>query len=331
MPSNKFKSIGRISGLLAFCLLAWEAEDYLSPEGYSFKDAFRLSAMDGQCFYASRTDRLETETQKDLFVLFDMGKLTETGRYILDQARADGTLICSSDNMDSNLVASVAAAYYYEDKILALNAVYSGSIYRAVSSMLHELRHKDQVKIGFSDLSEGNFRPKDLMIMTWLIEADARLLAILFAYEAQQQGQPEYLEELIADYNYLYLWEAFEGSLVEKPGDMRAAMQSVIYEFRNNQSLACTYDDSALRNMDKRGYEFDPDVPVTELMSDDKLMALGKISTYPNYMDKKLMAYIRASITDVGFENSLLSRQNLHEHPNRDCMLLPSINYDNAS
>ncbi len=275
--------------------------------------------LQGQCIYAHRTDDLTTSRQQEILTVLEAGSSSKTMRYFARGAREDGTLLCSIDELKANKedhpkedrpkVSSVTLAHSLVGKnTIEINSDLFERDNFPIWVLPHELRHKDQDKMGFPVSGRANLKPKYDLALTWVKEADSRLVSIVSAYELAQRGDSSQINLLRSDSWHAKLIKAFEESLEKDPDDMATAMRAVIYAFRAEKDLSCNYDNRKLAYLEEISYQFDPNKPEDKPFTRESLLALGQIGDYPNYMDWDLMQYLWKSVSDEDVQALLEKR-----------------------
>ena len=171
--------------------------------------------------------------------------------------------------------------------------------------MVHELRHKFQLDTLGGDgwlTTPRNVPGRERVLINWLTEADARLAAVVYAWEMAQRGDRKYADDLRKNAWYRPLLTAFEASLAQKPGDMKAAMQAVILAFTQVPPLARNYANAAMDYIERAGARFNPREAAATVMDAVSLQRIGAAEPYGNYIDAGFIAEFSGKFTDADFD-----------------------------
>ncbi len=231
-----------------------------------------------------------------------------TGRLSLNTARKAGTPLCYDKALqEPTPCGSKLTGQLWGDK-LRLNA--DTELVSQAKTAVHEARHKYQFQRGISwSKTDGNYREADRIAVYSAMEADSRVISILFAWEMEQAGRPEHLQELKNQPWYAHMVEAFEESLSRKPGDILEASRAAFLTFRSIPDLAKDYDHQVASWIEKYPFEaFEPEMPADVLMTHGQMQALGNLGRYGNYMTPDVMAYIAGLADQDAFDNLMAAR-----------------------
>jgi len=186
----------------------------------------------------------------------------------------------------------------YGDNMVRLNARRTIPAVESRLTAIHEYRHHVHEKLNIFFHSNGNIPVHERVIVLWMMEADARLASVMYAYEMQQIGQPQYVAHLKKRKDSDY--RAFAAHLSQKPGDVRGAMQAAFLSFIQTEYLTSAYASDVREWVENNKLECDPQKPVLTLLDDAHLMKMGEMAPYGNYMTLDMIEAMKRGFTGEG-------------------------------
>ncbi|HRQ48843.1 MAG TPA: hypothetical protein PK725_17940 [Rhodocyclaceae bacterium] len=110
-----------------------------------------------------------------------LGQAPQLGGYLLDAARRAGTVVCIDERAD------LSCGYYdYQYNTIALGEALSPA--HKLIVLVHELRHIDTVTRGYRVTLD--YDVKEMVRLTYAVEADAQAITALHAWRVKQRGTP---------------------------------------------------------------------------------------------------------------------------------------------
>lgn len=262
------------------------------------------SCVDAQTIRNPRTDG-----QKRLAVIFNKAASAPTGKALLDHAMKNGAKICFEPALaEANACGFVTIGRHDpNEKLLLLNPDSRISEDLIVKVLVHEARHK-KVDDSYKAPWWGNVPEWEHVTDSLFGEADARTSSIVFAYELKNRGDDSYWNSLKGDSGHRAMIVAFEKSLAEKPDDMLAAMRASVLGFFEMSNYVRKYANNTAEWIERNQRQFDPDSPVTHLITEAYMESVGDMGIYGNYMDAETMQKIRAAYTDEDYKELAKAR-----------------------
>jgi len=240
------------------------------------------SVSGGDCISAADRDGFTTAEQRRLNGILETIRQTPTGRHIMTYSERARTSYCFNTAMRGGDANAVYYPWANRSDILP-----KASDARMTGSVVHEARHRQQQSMGVRWLAQGNVPLVERTLMKELIEADARLAAIVYAHEMRQRGDGSYMDALRKDSTYRPMVRAFEREFANSGGNMLNAMETSMQAFRENRSLHRHYERSARRTAPR----FDENERPKALVTPKSLERLGR-TAYGNYMSDELVRFM---------------------------------------
>ncbi|WP_435640072.1 DUF6782 family putative metallopeptidase [Micavibrio aeruginosavorus] len=255
--------------------------------------------FDLSCITVGQAERAYSLDPKILTLqaLEKRARATEMGRRVLGGAVGDGVRACFNPEL---LIPSEEGSRLlgaFEPYFNRIDFAPDRDDETLTSTMVHEARHKQQFLIDLNYMKVGNVPEAERMIAAWLMEADARLVAIIAAREAWAAGDQAPMDRLLSDSAYQPMIVAMISTEVQFPGDHVAVMAAAIKAYRQSRELTNLYDPRFMRVIGAMP-PYNPAKARDVLLSDKVLMAVGDMGTYGNYMTSDLKKFIRDSFTD---------------------------------
>jgi hypothetical protein len=178
-----------------------------------------------------------------------------------------------------------------------------------ISSISHEKRHEEQWLMGLQTILQGNVPEIENIVMGLILEVDARIAEIRYAYDMKQEGDPDYIETIRRSSLTRQMLEAFESSINTDPADIPAAIRAGFLAGLETKALVDHYESSMIAKIEGHQKKFDPDRPASHIINDENLIRLGRIGDY-NYMNPELMAAIRDLYSGQDYKTIVAMRKN---------------------
>jgi hypothetical protein len=222
---------------------------------------------------------------------------TETGRRVVGGAVGDGVRACFNPQLLIPSEEGTKLIGAFDGHFNRVDFAPDRDDDTLTSTMVHETRHRQQFLIGLNFMKVGNVPEAERMIVAWLMEADARLVAIIAAREARAAGDKGPMDRLFKDTAYQPMIEAMIAAEIQFPGDEIVVMGAAIKAYRQSRELTNMYDPRFMRGISAMP-PYNPVKKRDVLLSDKVLMTLGDMGSYGNYMTSDLKKFIRDSVTD---------------------------------
>lgn len=222
---------------------------------------------------------------------------TATGRFVLEQKKADKLAFCTKAIMYTQSGGMVFGVYDFEKDRLTIRSRTAFGMTVIPLAAIHELRHRQQGMDGIPD-DDGlvNASLAERVNINLASELDARLRAIVMAYEKEQMGEPQYAEELRWLTGHRAAFDAYKAQIQKDPKDSPAAMRAGFLVLL--QSAPPIYVVRFVAQVQLGEQMPKLDVPLQALITDERLAALGR-TPHGSYIDEDLKTKIRTIFSDA--------------------------------
>ena len=252
----------------------------------------------------------KTPVERYLTQQYEQLQQTPTGRQMFDASEPDPVQVCYDRVLDeTDSCGYFSIGRYYE--VLSLNPAESVSDRERTSSAMHEIRHRFQRALGIRYGIEGNVPERERVVMNWLIEADARITSILFAFEQAEKGNKSYLDAMRGDKKMV---EAFYKKLNPERTNVSEAAHASMLAFLQQKGLMMNYANATLGWISDNHMEFHPKAPVTPLLVTGTLLEMGKIG-YGNYMSQEIVDSFSKAFSQKDFKELKAARAKKSKGP----------------
>jgi hypothetical protein len=231
---------------------------------------------------------------------------TRSGAMVLDPKAEKPLQVCFDRALDKEDQCHFFKFGTSENENISLNPAARVTDAVRELTLVHEARHSFQRTIGIGYSNTDNMPEAERVIIYWVMEADARMASVLYAYEKMLYGEPAYRQALVDDIGDGIMMRAFEES-VRHNGDIAGAVRAGMLTFLKQPQIPLHYANITAEWINDHHKAFDPEKPVNSLYESAAMTKLGETG-FGNYDPHAVVMAFAKSFTDKDYKHLIKSR-----------------------